>query len=207
MSTATWQDDTPLNPQRRRLLVAATATLGAIGLAGAAVPFVGSWQPSARARSAGAPVRVNLAKLEPGQQVVAEWRGQPVFVVRRTAEMLDRLRTLDARLADPRSEASDQPSYVDPATRSIQPDVLVAVGLCTHLGCVPGFVPELAGGGLGDDWPGGYFCPCHGSRYDLAGRVFKAQPAPLNLPVPPHRYETDQVVVIGEDTPVAAVPG
>lgn len=206
MDTAAWQDDSEINPQRRRLLVAATTAVAAAGLVGAAVPFVGSWQPSARARSAGAPVRINVGKLEPGQQIVAEWRGQPVFVVRRTPAMLARLDGLAERLADPQSQASVQPAYVDPVTRSIQPAVLVAVGLCTHLGCVPSFLPEPASAGLGDDWPGGYFCPCHGSRYDLAGRVFKAQPAPLNLPVPPHRYDSEDVVVIGEETLAPVAP-
>lgn len=166
---------------------------------GAAVPFVGSWFPSAKAKAAGAPVKVNISKIEPGQQMVAEWRGQPVFILRRTEEALTNLGKLTDIVADPSSEASVQPTYVDPAVRSIKPEVLIVVGLCTHLGCSPSFRPEVAAPDLGADWLGGYFCPCHGSKYDLAGRVYKGQPAPLNLPVPPHTYETDTIVVIGVD--------
>ena len=166
---------------------------------GAAVPFVGSWFPSAKAKAAGAPVKVNISKIEPGQQMVAEWRGQPVFIVRRTEETLTNLDKLTDTVADPKSEASVQPAYVDPVVRSIKPEVLIVVGLCTHLGCSPSFRPEVAAADLGADWLGGYFCPCHGSKYDMAGRVYKGQPAPLNLPVPPHSYETDSVVIIGVD--------
>lgn len=166
---------------------------------GAAVPFVGSWFPSAKAKAAGAPVKVNISKIEPGQQMVAEWRGQPVFIVRRTEEALANLDKLTDTVADPKSEASEQPAYVDPVVRSIKPEVLILVGLCTHLGCSPSFRPEVAAPDLGADWLGGYFCPCHGSKYDMAGRVYKGQPAPLNLPVPPHSYETDSLVVIGVD--------
>ena len=187
------------NAGRRRFLVAATSVVGAAGAVGAAVPFVGSWFPSAKAKAAGAPVRVNISKIEPGQQMVAEWRGQPVFIVRRTDEALANLDKLTDTVADPRSEASVQPAYVDPQVRSIKPEVLIVVGLCTHLGCAPSFRPEVAAADLGADWLGGYFCPCHGSKYDMAGRVYKGQPAPLNLPVPPHTYETDSVVIIGVD--------
>jgi ubiquinol-cytochrome c reductase iron-sulfur subunit len=188
-----------VNAGRRRFLVAATSVVGAAGAVGAAVPFVGSWFPSAKAKAAGAPVKVNIAKVEPGQQMVAEWRGQPVFIVRRTQEILGNLKTIAAELADPESKASEQPSYVDPENRSIKPEILLLVGLCTHLGCSPVFRPEVAPADLGPKWLGGYFCPCHGSHYDLAGRVYKSQPAPLNLPVPPHSYETDDVIVIGVD--------
>ncbi|WP_079203111.1 ubiquinol-cytochrome c reductase iron-sulfur subunit [Pseudomonas sp. CC6-YY-74] len=188
-----------VNAGRRRFLVAATSVVGAAGAVGAAVPFVGSWFPSAKAKAAGAPVKVNVGKIEPGQQMVAEWRGQPVFIVRRTEEILSNLIKLEPRLADIESQASDQPSYVDPKTRSIKPELLLLVGLCTHLGCAPSFRPEVAPADLGAEWVGGYFCPCHGSRYDLAGRVYKAQPAPLNLPVPPHMYESDDVIIIGVD--------
>ncbi|MEX5343225.1 ubiquinol-cytochrome c reductase iron-sulfur subunit, partial [Pseudomonas sp. I2] len=161
--------------------------------------FVGSWFPSAKAKAAGAPVKVNIAKVEPGQQMVAEWRGQPVFIVRRTQEILGNLKKIAGELSDPESKASDQPTYVDPENRSIKPEILVLVGLCTHLGCSPTFRPEVAPADLGPKWVGGYFCPCHGSHYDLAGRVYKAQPAPLNLPVPPHSYESDDIIVIGVD--------
>ncbi|MBI6925016.1 ubiquinol-cytochrome c reductase iron-sulfur subunit [Pseudomonas putida] len=188
-----------VNAGRRRFLVAATSVVGAAGAVGAAVPFVGSWFPSAKAKAAGAPVKVNIAKVEPGQQMVAEWRGQPVFIVRRTAEILGNLKIITGELSDPDSQASDQPTYVDPQVRSIKPEILVLVGLCTHLGCSPTFRPEVAPVDLGPKWVGGYFCPCHGSHYDMAGRVYKSQPAPLNLPVPPHAYESDEIIVIGID--------
>ena len=188
-----------VNAGRRRFLVAATSVVGAAGAVGAAVPFVGSWFPSAKAKAAGAPVKVNISKIEPGQQIVAEWRGQPVFILNRTGEMLQALPKIDAELADPNSQASVQPEYVDPEVRSIKPEILVLVGLCTHLGCSPSFRPEVAPADLGAQWLGGYFCPCHGSRYDLAGRVYKSQPAPLNLPVPPHSYESADVIILGVD--------
>ncbi|WP_087500446.1 ubiquinol-cytochrome c reductase iron-sulfur subunit [Pseudomonas sp. SID14000] len=188
-----------VNAGRRRFLVAATSVVGAAGAVGAAVPFVGSWFPSAKAKAAGAPVKVNIAKVEAGQQMVAEWRGQPVFIVRRTDEILGNLKKVVGDLADPESKASVQPNYVDPQVRSIKPEILILVGLCTHLGCSPTFRPEVAPADLGPKWVGGYFCPCHGSHYDLAGRVYKSQPAPLNLPVPPHSYESDEIVVIGVD--------
>lgn len=188
-----------VNTGRRRFLVAATSVVGAAGAVGAAVPFVGSWVPSAKARAAGAPVKVDVSKIEPGQQMVAEWRGQPVFIVHRTQEILGSLSSLTAQLSDPESRDSDQPAYVDAVVRSIKPELLLVIGICTHLGCSPTFRPEVAPADLGKEWVGGYFCPCHGSRYDLAGRVYKAQPAPLNLPVPPHSYESDSVIVIGVD--------
>ena len=192
-----------VNNGRRRFLVAATSAVAAVGAVGAAVPFVGSWFPSARAKAAGAPVRVNISKLEPGQQIVAEWRGQPVFVSRRTPEALTILEQNTEILADPNSEASVQPDYVDPTTRAIKPEILIVLGICTHLGCSPLFRPEVASADMGADWKGGYFCPCHGSHYDMAGRVWRAQPAPKNLPVPPHSYESDDIVVIGADEETA----
>ncbi len=188
-----------VNAGRRRFLVAATSVVGAAGAAGAAIPFLGSWAPSARAKAAGAPVRVNIGKIEPGQQIVAEWRGQPVFVLHRTAEIMEGLKKIESSLADPESKQSEQPTYVDVEERSIKPELLIVLGVCTHLGCAPTFRPEVAPADLGPEWVGGYFCACHGSRYDLAGRVYKSQPAPLNLPVPPHSYETDSIVVIGID--------
>ncbi|MBF7730332.1 ubiquinol-cytochrome c reductase iron-sulfur subunit [Pseudomonas sp. N040] len=186
-----------VNAGRRRFLVAATSVVGAAGAVGAAVPFVGSWFPSAKAKAAGAPVKVNVSKIQPGQQIVAEWRGQPVFVLNRTQEMLGSLDKITPQLADPESKDSVQPAYVNPAQRSIKPELLVVVGLCTHLGCSPTFRPEVAPADLGADWVGGYFCPCHGSRYDLSGRVYKGQPAPLNLPVPDYSFESNDVIVIG----------
>ncbi len=188
-----------VNAGRRRFLVTATSVVGAVGAVGAAVPFVGSWFPSAKAKAAGAPVKINIAKVEPGQQMVAEWRGQPVFIVRRTEEILGNLKKIASELSDPESKASDQPAYVNPENRAIKPEILVLVGLCTHLGCSPTFRPEVAPADLGPKWLGGYFCPCHGSHYDMAGRVYKSQPAPLNLPVPPHSYESDDVIVVGVD--------
>ena len=180
--------DGGVNQGRRRLLVAATSVIGAVGVAGAAIPFIKSCSPSAR---------VNISKLEPGRQIVIEWRGQPVFVLRRGADALERLSRLENQLADPDSHDSIQPDYVNSRLRSIRPDVLVVVGVCTHLGCSPIFRPEVAPADLGTEWLGGYFCPCHGSRYDLAGRVYKAQPAPLNLVVPPYAYESEHIIVIG----------
>lgn len=188
-----------VNAGRRRFLVAATSVVGAAGAAGAAIPFLGSWAPSARAKAAGAPVRVNIGKIEPGQQIVAEWRGQPVFVLHRTPEIMEGLKKIESKLADPESKESDQPTYVDVEERSIKPELLIVLGVCTHLGCAPTFRPEVAPADLGPEWVGGYFCACHGSRYDLAGRVYKSQPAPTNLPVPPHSYETDNIVIIGID--------
>src|SRR5476651_859035 len=188
-----------VNAGRRRFLVAATSVVGAAGAVGAAVPFVGSWFPSAKAKAAGAPVKVNISKVEPGQQMIAEWRGQPVFIVRRTPEILTNLGKLTSQLSDPESKDSVQPAYVDPVVRSIKPEILLLIGICTHLGCSPTFRPEVAPADLGKDWLGGYFCPCHGSHYDLAGRVYKSQPAPLNLIIPPYRFVSDTRIVIGED--------
>lgn len=195
-----------VNQGRRRFLTATTCAVGAAGAVGAAVPFVGSWFPSAKAKAAGAPVRINIGKIEPGQMVVEEWRGQPVFIVRRTQEALDSLAQLSGRLRDPKSEKSDQPSYVDPVNRSIKPEYLIMVGLCTHLGCAPMYRPDVGASDLSsedDKWLGGFFCPCHGSKFDLAGRVFQGVPAPLNLKVPPHTYESEHVVVIGVDEETA----
>jgi len=198
-----WMSNDGVNNGRRRFLVAATSVVGAAGVVGVAVPFVGSWFPSARAKAAGAPVKVNISKIEPGQQIVAEWRGQPVFISRRTPEALALLDQMDSVVADPQSKASDQPDYVDGKTRAIKPEILVVLGICTHLGCSPLFKPQVAAADMGADWKGGYFCPCHGSFYDMSGRVFKSMPAPLNLPVPPHTYESDDVIVIGLDQETA----
>ena len=194
---------TESDPERRRFLVIATTVIGSIGVAALAVPFISSMNPSARARSAGAPVRVDFSKLEPGQQVTVEWRGKPVWVLRRTPEMLDELRTavFRERLRDPDSMvATQQPLYAQNEYRSIEDEYLVVIAICTHLGCVPSFRPDRAPTDLGKDWPGGYFCPCHGSKFDFAGRVFKAVPAPTNLVIPPYRFLSDTEVLIGEDT-------
>lgn len=189
-----------VNAGRRRFLIGATSVVGAVGVVGAAVPFVGSWNPSAKAKAAGAPVKADLSKLEPGQMVVVEWRGKPVFVVRRTKEALDQLTKMDAVLADPAGAvASQQPASIKSPYRSIEPEYLVVLGVCTHLGCSPKFRPELAPADLGADWKGGFFCPCHGSRFDLSGRVYKGVPAPTNLEVPPYSFVGDKVILIGSE--------
>lgn len=186
---------------RRRRLLQITTGLGVVGSAFAAVPFVASMTPTARARAAGAPVEIDISKLEPGMVLTEEWRGKPVWLLRRTPEMLASLKQTQALLADPDSQKSDQPTYVDPRTRSIKPETLVLVGICTHLGCSPDKRVEAGGGsGLGPNWPGGFFCPCHGSKFDLAGRVFKNVPAPTNLVVPPHSYKDDKTIIVGVDT-------
>jgi ubiquinol-cytochrome c reductase iron-sulfur subunit len=191
-----------VDTERRRLLVAATTVVGGVGAAFVAVPFLASWQPNAAARAGGAPVEVDIGKLEPGQMITVEWRGKPVWILRRTSEELASLPGLAPDLRDPDSNESDQPPYCKNIHRSIKEAVLVAVGLCTHLGCSPTFRPEV-GGDLGADWHGGFFCPCHGSRFDLAGRVYRGVPAPLNLTIPPHRYLSDTRVLIGDDGGVA----
>jgi ubiquinol-cytochrome c reductase iron-sulfur subunit len=186
------------------MLIAATTAVGAAGMVGVAVPFVGSWNPSAKAKAAGAPVKVNIGNIEPGAMITEEWRGKPVFIVRRTKEALAALDQLAGNLRDPESQESKQPAYVDPANRAINAEFLVLLGLCTHLGCAPKFRPDVGAADLGgDEWLGGFFCPCHGSKFDLAGRVYKGVPAPLNLEVPPHRYDGDNVLIIGEDQEAA----
>lgn len=192
--------DDVVNKTRRRVLTAATSVVGAVGVVGAAVPFVGSWNPSAKAKAAGAPVRANIGKMEPGQMITVEWRGKPVYVVRRTPEALAGLDKVEDKLRDPESLESDQPEYVQNETRAIKEEFLVLLGLCTHLGCAPSFRPEVGASDLGgDDWQGGFFCPCHGSKFDMAGRVYKGVPAPTNLEIPPHRYEGDNLLIVGED--------
>jgi ubiquinol-cytochrome c reductase iron-sulfur subunit len=192
--------DEAVDPRRRRLVIVTTG-LGLVGAGFAATPFVKSMEPSARAKAAGAPLEVDIGSLEPGHLMTVEWRGKPVWILKRTPEMLAELKTDQYLLADPKSTvASQQPPYAQNATRSIKPEVLVLVGICTHLGCSP--EKRLAAGSasrLGPDWPGGFFCPCHGSKFDLAGRVFKNVPAPTNLVVPPYKYLTDNRVLIGAD--------
>ncbi|MGO2132936.1 MAG: ubiquinol-cytochrome c reductase iron-sulfur subunit [Halomonas sp.] len=197
--------DNGVNKGRRRFLVGATTVVGAVGAVGIAVPFVASWQPSARARAAGASVKADVSKLEPGQRMTVEWRGQPVWVLNRSTEMIERTEALTGNLlADPDSEVPQQPTYISGPMRSIRPELGVIIGICTHLGCSPLFKPEPNATDVGaSDWPGGFFCPCHGSRFDLAGRVFVNVPAPTNLVIPPYRYESDAVIVIGEDEEAA----
>jgi len=191
------------NLGRRRFLTATTAVVGAVGVGFVAVPFIKSWNPSAKAKLAGAPVTADISALAEGQRLVFEWRGQPIWIVKRTKQMLDLLPSLDPRLRDPKSTNSDQqPEYVlkgDYHFRSIKPQISVLVGICTHLGCAPEMVAEIRPEPFDPDWKGGYFCPCHKSRYDMSGRVFDGVPAPFNLLVPPHHYENDTTIVIGVD--------
>jgi ubiquinol-cytochrome c reductase iron-sulfur subunit len=192
--------DGDINKSRRRFLVGATSVVGGVGVVGAAVPFVASWNPSAKAKAAGAPVKANFSKLEPGQQMTVAWRGKPVWILRRTEEILSNIKKLNDRVDDPFSKKSSQPPYIKGIDRSIKPEYLVVVGICTHLGCSPKYRPDVGAEDLGGkSWLGGYLCPCHGSRYDLSGRVFKNQPAPLNLPIPPYKYLTDTHIIIGVD--------
>lgn len=185
---------------RRHFLTVATAVTGGVGIAAAAVPFVSSFRPSARAQALGAPVEVDVSKLEPGALLKVEWRGRPIYILHRTEAMLSVLDEDEAQLADPTSEESVQPSYAQNQHRSVRPKFLVAEGVCTHLGCAPLPRFEVGPADLGADWPGGFYCPCHGSKFDLAGRVFAGVPAPTNLTVPPYRYITEGTILIGADT-------
>ena len=198
----------PVNTGRRRFLTATTAVVGAVGVGFLAVPFIKSWNPSARAKLAGAPVIADLTGLQEGQRLVLEWRGQPIWIVKRSQALLDALPGLDAHLRDPQSTNADQqPAYVlksNPEFRSIKPEISVLVGLCTHLGCSPEMVAEIRPQPYDPDWKGGYFCPCHKSRFDMSGRVFQGVPAPTNLVVPPHFYENDSTIVVGLDPQGAA---
>ncbi|MDR2187548.1 MAG: ubiquinol-cytochrome c reductase iron-sulfur subunit [Azonexus sp.] len=184
----------------RRRLIVATAAIGGVGTATALIPFASSLLPSERAKAAGASVEVDISKLKPGQKMVVEWRGKPVWIINRTKEMLDTLPKLNDQVADPQSEKEMQPAYARNETRSIKPEMLVVVGICTHLGCSPGAKFKVGGDeGMSSDWLGGFLCPCHGSTFDFAGRVFKAKPAPTNLEVPPYVYLSDTRILIGED--------
>ncbi len=185
---------------RRRFLVASTSVVAAVGAGFVAVPFLSSWMPSERAKNAGAPVEVDVSKLEAGRLMIVEWQSKPVWIVKRTEKTLADLTTLDPGLRDPASENVDQqPGYAQNANRSIKPEILVLVGICTHLGCSPTFRPDIAAADLGADWLGGFFCPCHSSKFDLAGRVYQGVPAPTNLVVPPHKYLSDNVIIVGVD--------
>lgn len=189
-----------VNRNKRKFLIAASTAVGGVAAAGVAVPLVMSMMPSARARAAGAPVEVDIGKIEPGMMLTVEWRGKPVWVVNRTKEMLALLGNHDGELSDPNSEQPQQPPYCKNATRSIKPEYLVTVGICTHLGCSPTEKLQAgAAGGMPANWPGGFFCPCHGSSFDLAARVYAGSPAPINLLVPPHHYLGDSQLLIGED--------
>lgn len=191
--------DEKMDCSRRRLLVATSAAGGAAAVA-VAVPFVASLTPSERAKAAGAPVEADISKLAPGEMMTVEWRGKPVWILRRTPEMLATLKTTDPLVTDPGSDRPMQPEYAKNEGRSIKPEYLVAIGICTHLGCSPSTKFKTGEeSGVGADWPGGFLCPCHGSTFDLAGRVYKNKPAPDNLEIPPHKYLSDAKILIGED--------
>ena len=190
-------EDTGLS--RRRFLAVATTVTGVVGAGFAAVPFISSWQPSARARALGAPVEVDISKLEEGALMKVTWRGKPVSILKRSPDMLARMESSDVELRDPDSEVDQQPVYAQNEFRSIKPELLVIISNCTHLGCVPTSRFEVAPADLGPDWVGGFFCPCHGSKFDFSGRVVAGVPAPTNLVVPPYRYADDNTLVIGED--------
>jgi ubiquinol-cytochrome c reductase iron-sulfur subunit len=191
-----------IDTSRRRFLLASTSVVGAVGVVGIAIPFIQSMNPSARAQAAGAPVEVDVSKLAPGERVTVEWRGKPIWVVRRTEQNMEDLPTLNDRLADPQSQAPQQPAYAQNEFRAREdnPEIAVLIGICTHLGCSPTYRPEPGAKDLGGkEWKGGFFCPCHGSKFDLAGRVYAGVPAPTNLVIPPFKFLSDSVVLVGED--------
>ena len=192
-----------INQERRRFLVLATAGAAGVGALGVAKPFVASFFPSEKAKAAGAPIDIDVSKIEAGQLVTAEWRGKPIWVLNRTEQQLKDLPSLNGELVDPSSAAADQqPKYCQNELRSIKgkDNIWVAIGICTHLGCSPTFRPDLAPADLGANWKGGFFCPCHGSKFDLAGRVFKGVPAPSNLVIPPYKYLSETTIRVGEDS-------
>ncbi|MDY6980404.1 MAG: ubiquinol-cytochrome c reductase iron-sulfur subunit [Pseudomonadota bacterium] len=191
-----------IDTSRRRFLLASTSVVGAVGVVGIAIPFIQSMNPSARAQAAGAPVEVDVSKLAPGERVTVEWRGKPIWVVRRTEQNMEDLPTLNDKLADPQSQMPQQPEYAQNEfrARETNPEIAVLIGICTHLGCSPTYRPELGAKDLGGkEWKGGFFCPCHGSKFDLAGRVYSGVPAPTNLVIPPFKFLSDSVVLVGED--------
>ncbi len=190
-----------IDTSRRRFLLASTSVVGAVGVVGLAVPFIDSMNPSARAQAAGAPVEVDVSKLQPGERMIVEWQSKPVWILRRTEQNMADLKTLNEKLADPMSDKSKQPEYAKNLHRSRDknPEIAVLIGICTHLGCSPTFRPEMAPADLGKEWKGGFFCPCHGSKFDLAGRVYSGVPAPTNLVIPPYKYLSDSVILVGKD--------
>lgn len=193
-------DNKEINQGRRRFLSVATAGAGAVAAAGVATPLVASWFPSERAKAAGVSIEVDVSKIESGQLTVVEWRGKPIFVLNRTEQQVKDLSSLDGQMVDPSSELEQQPEYCKNPIRSIKPNVWVGIGICTHLGCSPSYRPDVGAADLGgSNWKGGFFCPCHGSKFDLAGRVYKGVPAPSNLVIPPYKYLNDNVILVGED--------
>jgi ubiquinol-cytochrome c reductase iron-sulfur subunit len=191
--------DEKVDKKKRSFLIAATAVTGAIGAGAISVPFLSSMTPSERAKAAGAPVEVDVSKIEVGAMITSEWRGQPVWIINRSQAMLEGLKKNDSDLSDPNLDViSQQPNYCKNATRSLKPNLIVLVGICTHLGCSPTAKLQTQGD-MGENWNGGFFCPCHGSKFDLAGRVYKGSPAPINLVVPPHKYINENTLLLGED--------
>ena len=190
--------DDAVDTKRRRMLTTAMTVVGAVGAGFLSVPFLSAMEPSAKTKAAGAPIEVDISKLEVGQLIRVAWRGKPVWVLKRSKESLEALPSLESKLRDPESEKSIQPVAAKNRVRSIKPEIFLAVGICTHLGCSPTYRPEIAPKDLGKKWKGGFFCPCHGSRFDLAGRVFKGVPAPTNLEIPPYKFLTDTLIQVGE---------
>jgi len=203
MSVVTSPSPAPARHSRRDFLYIATGAVAGIGAAATLIPLINQMNPDAATLAAGGPLEADLSKVAPGQQILVRWRGRPIFITHRTEALLKELRSasLLARLADPRSEELQQPPYAKNWHRSVKPEFGVLVGICTHLGCIPNFFPRPDRNQPAPDWPGGYFCPCHGSKYDLAGRVFQNVPAPYNLPVPPYRFVSDTVIRVGENPP------
>lgn len=193
----TVKDKEEIDAARRCFLRQATTAVGGIGLAATSVPFITYWLPSADTEAAAEPVKVDIAAIQPKQQLTISWRSQPIWIIRRTPDMLDSLPKLNNQLRDPDSQEDQQPAYAQNIHRSINPEFFVAIGVCTHLGCIPNYRPDV--GGVSPDWLGGFYCPCHGSRYDLAGRVYKGVPAPLNLKIPRHMYLSATEIMIGQD--------
>ena len=188
-----------VDKDRRRFLTVTASAVGGAGVVAAAVPFVAYLEPSARTKAIGGPVEVDISKLRPGEKMIAKWRGKPVWIIRRTKEMIDSLKTVAPRLTDPQSKSSEQPKYAENEYRSAKPELMVMEGVCTHLGCSPQLKSAEAKAEMGADWVGGFYCPCHGSKFDFAGRVFRGAPAPTNLKVPPYTFLSDNTVLIGED--------
>ena len=192
-------NDNSTDKSRREFLTGTTALLGGLGASVAAIPFLSSFQPSARAKAIGAPVEADISSLEPGQRIIVKWRGKPVWIVRRTEQQVEQLNVFESDLLqDPESAASEQPEFAQNAWRSENSEYLVLVGICTHLGCSPNFFPGMDNVAMGEDWKGGFYCPCHGSKFDLAGRVYAGVPAPTNMAVPPYRFLSDNRILIGE---------
>jgi len=196
-------NDDGIDKSRRRFLTTAATVVGGVGAAATSVPFIASMTPSAKTKAIGAPVEVDLGDLQPGERKIEKWQGKPVWILRRTNETLEQLANPGPQIRDPKSEENQQPEYARNEYRSIKPEYLIVLGLCTHLGCSPSYVAEEDEHDLGPEWKGGFFCPCHGTLFDLAGRVYKNFPAPTNLVIPPHKYLSDTLVLIGDDSGVS----